>query len=166
MYCDGGEFQGLELPYRGKDVSMVVLLPKKLDGLAELERSLTAAKLTGWLKKLHSEEVAVSLPKFRMMNELRLKDVLSAMGMPLAFTAEADFSGMTGKKEEFISEVVHKSLVAVNEEGTEAAAATSVIEAKADEPRIFRADHPFVFLIRDKTSGSILFLGRVVDPQQ
>lgn len=169
-YLDGGEFQALELAYRGDDLSMVVLLPKKVDGLDDFEKSLTAAKLAGWLEKLKWTEVALALPKFRMTREFQLKDVLSAMGMSAAFSPDnADFSGMTGKKELFVSEVLHQAFVAVGEEGTEAAAATAVEAKKKEEPpepRIFRADHPFLFLIRDKSTGSILFLGRIADPQQ
>jgi len=167
-YLDGGTFEALELPYRGNDFSMVVLLPKKVDGIAKFEESLTAAQLTEWLKKLRArrQQVEVALPKFSMTREFDLKGVLSALGMSVAFSpTKADFSGMTGNKELFISEVAHKAFVSVNEEGTEAAAATGVGAAK-DEPPDFRADHPFVFLIQEKSSGSILFLGRVADPQQ
>jgi serpin B len=168
QYLDGGDFQALGLPYRGNDLSMVVLLPKKADGLAALEKSLTAAKLTECLKKLRTLEVGVILPKFRLTRDARLGQLLSAMGMPLAFRTDADFSGMTGKKELMLSEVVHKAFVEVNEEGTEAAAATAVVAqpTAARIPPTFQADHPFVFLIRDNATGSILFLGRVTDPQR
>src|SRR5262249_14537626 len=124
-YSDGGSFQALEMPYKGKELSMVVLLPKKIDGLAEFEKTLTAAKVAEWLPRLREQEVAVSLPKFKVTSEFSLKDTLAAMGMPSAFSqTKADFSGMDGTRELYISAVVHKAYVDVNEEGTEAAAAT------------------------------------------
>jgi serpin B len=166
-YFEGESFQALEMPYVGKDLSMVVLLPKKADGLADLEKTLSTDKLADWLAKLHTDEVVVALPKFKLTSQFSLKDTLSAMGMVDAFTDSADFSGIDGNKNLFISAVIHKAFVDVNEEGTEAAAATAVI-AQPTAARInpvFRADHPFLFLIRDKRSGSILFLGRVVNPK-
>jgi serpin B len=166
-YFEGDGLQGLEMPYVGKDLSMVVLLPKKADGLPDLEKTLSADRLSDWLSKLHTDEVMVALPKFKLTSQFSLKDTLSAMGMLDAFTDRADFSGMDGQKDLFISAVVHKAFVDVNEEGTEAAAATAVI-AQPTAARIspvFRADHPFIFLIRDRRSGSILFVGRVVNPK-
>ena len=170
-YLDGGTFQALEMPYVGKDLSMVVLLPKKIDGLSDLEKNLTADKLAGWLGKVHKQEVIVSLPKFKTTQMLGMKDILSAMGMPAAFTpGVADLSGIADVKEPlWISDVIHKAFIDVNEEGTEAAAATAVViatESARIEPPTpeFRADHPFVFLIRDRRSDSILFLGRMADP--
>jgi serpin B len=171
-YLDAGTFQILEMPYVGKELSMVVLLPKKLDGLADLEKSLTADRLDDWLKRLHTEDVIVTLPKFKTTGEFSLADALKSLGMKQAFDENtANFKGLNGGKEPlFISAVVHKAFVDVNEEGTEAAAATGVIIARPTaviDPKptpVFRADHPFVFLIRDRTSGSILFLGRLADP--
>jgi serpin B len=166
-YLEGDNFQALELPYAGKDLSMVVLLPKKVDGLADVEKTLTAEKLASALAKLRHEEVVVSLPRFQVTSEFSLKGTLAAMGMPLAFSDKADFSGMDGKEDLFLSAVVHKAFVDVNEEGTEAAAATGVVIAWKSLParQVFRADHPFLFLIRDRRSGSILFLGRLVKPR-
>jgi serpin B len=167
-YLDGGTFQALEMPYAGKDLSMVVLLPKKVEGLADLEKSLTPDNLAGWLKKLREREVEVALPRFKVTSEFQLKPVLSGLGMPLAFSpGKADFSGIDGSRKLFITAVVHKAFVEVNEKGTEAAAATGVV-AGADSALVtpvFRADHPFVFLIRDRRSGSVLFLGRLADPK-
>jgi serpin B len=109
------------------------------------------------------------VPKFKMTSKFNLGSVLRAMGMTAAFSRNADFSGMTGNRDLFISAVVHQAYVDVNEEGTEAAAATGVVmkltSAGPERIPIFRADHPFIFLIRDKASGSILFLGRVMNPQ-
>jgi serpin B len=168
-YLDGGSFQAVDLPYEGNDLSMVVFLPKKADGLAELEKSLTGAKLAEWLPKMKHAHVALALPKFKTTAEFELSKVLAAMGMPDAFAAgKADFSGMDGTRELFISRVVHKAFVDVDEKGTEAAAATAVImkrESAPVSPVSFRADHPFVFLIRDNRTGSVLFLGRLADPR-
>jgi serpin B len=167
-HFDGDGLQALELPYAGKDLSMVVLLPKRADGLADFEKGLTAERLAGWLRQLREQEVIVQLPRFKVTAEFRLGPTLAAMRMPLAFGDGADFSGMDGKKDQYLSEVVHKSFVDVNEEGTEAAAATAVVKAeRSGESRLtplFRADHPFVFLIRDRRSDGILFLGRVQNP--
>jgi serpin B len=166
-YYDGGSFQVLEMPYVGKDVTMVVLLPKKADGLAALEKDLTADKLAGWLGKPRKDEVNVALPKFKTTSSFELAPTLADLGMKTAFTTNADLSGIGGSKGElYLSHVVHKAFVEVNEEGTEAAAATAAVFTK-ESARVtpeFRADHPFVFLIRDVRSDSILFLGRIADP--
>jgi serpin B len=137
--------------------------------LSALESSLSLAKLDGLLRSLSSRRVEISLPKFKLTAECELQDALSALGMPVAFNpAKADFSGMTGTRELAISAVVHKAFVEVDEKGTEAAAATGVVMARASAilapPPVFRADHPFLFLIRDNRNGSILFLGRLVRP--
>ena len=160
--------QVLELPYVGNNLSMIVLLPRTIDGLSAIETALTVDNLTLWaLLPTRKREIRVTLPKCRMTSEFDLKQTLSDMGMFDAFTTKADFSGMTGTKELFISAVVHKAFVDVNEEGTEAAAATAVVmqlQSYSDPPPEFRADHPFLFLIRHNPSGSILFLGRVINP--
>jgi serpin B len=166
-YLDAPGLQLLEMPYAGKELSMVVLLPKKADGLAALEKDLTVANLERWLKGAREQKVAVSLPRFKLTAEFDLNKVLSEMGMPSAFGPSADFSGMGGSKGElYLSAVVHKAFVDVNEQGTEAAAATAVVVDARSAPvvPVFRADHPFVFLIRDKRSGSVLFLGRLASP--
>ncbi len=167
-YFEGDNFQALELPYVGGTLSMVVLLPKKADGLAEFEHSLTAQNLSTWLPQLQQHEVVVTLPKFKVTAALTLNEALSRLGMPLAFSAAADFSGTSEEEALYISAVIHQAYVKVNEEGTEAAAATAGVMRNLSAslpPAIFRADHPFVFLIRDNSSGSILFLGRLVQPQ-
>lgn len=168
-YYDEASIQALELPYKGNTLAMVILLPKTKDGLGQLESSLTSPKLEGWLTKLASRRVDVSLPKFKLNAECELKDSLSELGMPVAFQrGEADFSGITGTRDLAISAVVHKAFVEVEETGTEAAAATGVVFARtaaiAQSPVIFRADHPFFFLIRDVETGTILFLGRLIRP--
>jgi serpin B len=166
-YFKGDTFAALELPYEKHDLSMIVLLPNEADGLPALEKRLTTANLTQWLGKLSDHQVDVTLPKFKLTSEFLLEDVLSKMGMPIAFDGrKADFSGMTTQERLFISHVIHKAFVDVNEAGTEAAAATAVLMERlsAPPPATFRADHPFVYLIRDRRTGSILFLGRVTNP--
>jgi serpin B len=167
-YMKGDDFQALELPYQAKDVSMVVFLPDKVDGLAAFEKRLMEPQLKQWLGQLRSQEVQVALPRFKLTAEFNLNKTLEALGMRQAFAAgRADFSGISGSgRNLFIQAVVHKAFVDVNEEGTEAAAATGVAIALTALPQstVFRADHPFVFLIRDNRSGSILFMGRMSRP--
>jgi len=168
-FNDFGNFSAIELPYEGNDLSMIVFLPKEVDGLTELERNLTDDNVRNWINKLLSlskREIVVSLPRFTTTCEFELSEVLSDMGMPSAFSLPpADFSKITGRKDLFISNVIHKAFIDVNEEGTEAAAATAVIIKKGlSKTLTFRADHPFVFLIYENKTGSILFIGRIVDP--
>lgn len=168
-YAENDDMQVLELPYRGQKVSMFVLLPKKTDGLADLEKGLSTNKLKQWVSEVKMRMVDVSLPKFKTTSSFRLDKALAAMGMPLAFSGNADFSGMTGNRELFISAVIHKAFVDVTERGTEAAAATAVMMARAARPQknpVFRADHPFLFLIRDNRTGTVLFLGRLMNPRE
>jgi serpin B len=159
----------IELPYKGDALSMLVLLPAKLDGLAATEKQLTPAKLTEWTAGLAQPEVMVWLPKFTFTSEFKLNEALSKLGMPSAFVpSDADFSGMTGNRDLYISAALHKAFVDVNEEGTEAAAATGMVAGVTSaplDPPTFRADHPFVFVIRDNGTGSFLFVGRVMDPR-
>jgi len=168
-YAETDELQLLELPYKGSELSMIVLLPKQVEGLAEVEESLTAEKITVRLGEMYKRKVQVYLPRFKLTwGAFELKDVFKRMGMAEPFSPGADFSGMTGNKELFISNIVHKAFVEVNEEGTEAAAATGVVMGRTAvvEVPVFRADHPFVFIIRDNRSGGILFMGRVADPAE
>ena len=168
-YMETEDFQALDLPYVDDELSMVILLPKESDGLPEFEQGLAIENLSAWLGELREREVIVSVPKFKMTSRFGLASVLKSMGMMDAFSPGiADFSGMNGKKNLFISAIIHQAYVDVNEEGTEAAAATAVTFkvtsiGPAQTP-VFRADHPFLFLIRDNLSGSILFIGRVADP--
>jgi len=164
-YGQDGSLQVLELPYAGEDLSMVVLLPREPGGLGKLETALTAENLDRWTRRLWETEVEVFLPRFEVTLPFRLDDTLKSMGMIDAFSAKADFSGMAGGPLG-IAAVLHKAFVKVDEEGTEAAAATAVVALRAAPvpPPAFRADHPFLFLIRENATGSILFLGRVVNP--
>lgn len=169
-YAESDQVQVLDLQYAGGEISMAVLLPREKDGLAELERGLTLEQLSGWLSGLGEQKVLVQLPKFKLTSQFELRKTLGAMGMTDAFSDRADFSGIDGKKDLFISAVIHKAFVDVGEEGTEAAAATAVaigvtaIARPAPVPE-FRADHPFMFLIRHMPSNTILFLGRVANPK-
>jgi len=171
-YTETEQVQVLEMPYAEGDLAMDVLLPRRADGLEDLERSLSAETLNGWLETLRYREVNVFLPRFQMTSQFDLTKVLQSMGMAKAFSpGGADFTGMSTSEELCLSAVVHKAFVDVNEEGTEAAAATGIaIRATAlpvAEPvPVFRADHPFLFLIRDRKTNSILFLGRVTDPAE
>lgn len=169
-YMEDKDFQALELPYVDDELSMIIFLPKKVDGLAEFEKKLTHENLTKWQARLRKREVIVAVPKFKLTSQFSLAAVLSAMGMGNAFSAGADFSGINGRRDLFISAVIHKAYVDVNEEGTEAAAATAVTmkltSVMPQRPTVFRADHPFLFLIRDNQSRSILFLGRLTNPKQ
>jgi len=160
--------QVLELPYAGHDLSMIVLLPDRRDGIAALEDALTVEKLTRWIDDLRPVEVEVHLPRFTLNCQFGLGGALKAMGMADAFGNAADFSGMDGTKSLYISAIIHQASVDVNEEGTEAAAATAVVmklKALPLPPPVFRADHPFVFLIRENQTGSILFIGRMANPK-
>jgi RNA polymerase sigma factor (sigma-70 family) len=166
-YMRGDGFQALELPYKGEELAMVVLLPDRKSSLAVLEKKLDPKVLGSAMKKLREQKVIVAFPKFKMEWRLDLKKTLVEMGMVDAFGGAADFSGMTGTRDLYISKVIHKAFVAVDEKGTEAAAATAVVMGQNSIPRhpYFIADRPFVFLIRDRKTGSILFLGRVINPK-
>jgi len=168
-YAEGEDWQALEMRYAKSTLAMDVILPRAVDGLDKLEGKLTTTWLGDTLKSIKSEEVIVSLPRFKATLGFDLTKTLAEMGMAKAFTPDADFSRMSGGERLMISVVVHKAFVDVNEQGTEAAAATGVgIKLTAApvraEPKVFNADHPFLVLIRDTATGSVLFLGRVTNP--
>lgn len=175
-YAEDPQLQVLGMPYKGKELSMVVLLPKSKDGLPALEAALTKDKLDAHVAALKEGEVIVTFPKFKLETGYSLADTLKSMGMTLAFarcgavSSCADFSGILDPEQDKLSIdfVAHKAFVEVNEEGTEAAAATSVeMFGPTSLPPpvpVFRADHPFIFLIRDDRSGAVLFLGRFSKP--
>ncbi|MFC1859279.1 serpin family protein [Thermodesulfobacteriota bacterium] len=171
-YLETRDFQGLSLPYKGHDLEMTIFLPKKPDGLPAFEKKLTLKNLNKWMGQFKPHDVEITLPKFQFSFTVGLGDILQAIGMKLAFEwPGADFSGMTTGKELVISEVLHKAFVAVDEDGTEAAAATAVLMALGApfieniEPKIFKADHPFLFIIRHQKTGAILFMGRLTHPE-
>jgi serpin B len=153
----------LKIPFEGGNRSMVIFLPSAKDGLPHLERGLSVEKINGWLAEMRDQEVGIYLPRFRADSRFYLKETLAAMGMPAAFSSErADFSGMTGWKGLFIDQVIHQARIEVDEAGAEAAAGSAVVLKKG--PPAFVADHPFLYLIRNDQTGSILFMGRVKDP--
>ena len=161
----------LELPYSGGGLSMVILLPRTRDGLPALEQQLGEAALSRWLAALDqagSQELDVTLPRFKLAFSAELTKSLAQLGVVTAFVpGGADFSPIDGGRDLYVSTVIHKAFVDVNEEGTEAAAATGIgiKSAAVQMSRSFRVDHPFLFLIRDTSTGSLLFLGRIVDPR-
>lgn len=168
-YAETDDLQVLEMPYaheNGAGLSMLVILPDEIEAA---EESLDAQKIDDLRQSLTERRVNVYFPKFSLETTYPLAGTLAAMGMPTAFADAADLSGMDGTQNLFVSRVVHKAFVDVNEEGTEAAAATGVIinlktSLEGDETPTFRADHPFIFAILDNDTGTILFMGRVVDP--
>jgi serpin B len=169
-YTETPSAQILEMRYAGTGMAFDVLLPKTDTGLPDLQKSLTVENLTGWLGNLTDRNVEVSLPKFRVESAFSLRQALSAMGMRAAFTDQADFSGIDPKRGLAISAAVHKAFVDMSEQGTEAAAATGLaVHATAmrrpEPPVVFRADHPFVFLIRDTRTEVVLFIGRLTNPR-
>jgi len=167
LYADLDSLQALQLQYRGKLLSMLILLPRAPYNLERLEAHISSNALERWRSFIRPREVRVFLPKFSMTQEFRVDKVLMSMGMVDAFMpSKADFSGMTPDPNPiFIGAVFQKAFVEVEEKGTKAAAATAVKLTRAvDLLSVFRADHPFLFLIQDDGSGSVLFMGRVADP--
>lgn len=167
-YAETDGLQILEMPYEGEKLSMLVLLPKN-DDLKHLEDSLTLERLNEWKTQLKGQSVEVFVPKFTFTTRYSLNENLKELGMPMAFSDAADFSGIDGTRSLSIQIVVHQAFIDVNEEGTEAAAATGVTFGPTAMPPpasvpIFRADHPFIFIIQERETGNILFFGRVIDP--
>ncbi len=167
LYGEGDGYQAVVLPYDGHELAMAILLPDS--GTFEaFEDALSAEAVGRMLSNLMLQEIELTMPKFEFESAFSLVGALSTMGMADAFTSKADFSGMTGNRDLSIDEVIHKSFVSVDEEGTEAAAATAVImkmtAALPEEPVKMILDRPFIFLIRDVQTGAILFVGRVADP--
>ena len=162
-YGEGPGWKAAELPYLGDQLSMVVIVP---DHLASFERSLDGAQLAGISGGLHEPLVSIQMPTFTFRRQFSLAGELSAMGMPLAFTTGADFSGMTTTEPLQLSGVFHQAFIAVDQHGTEAAAATAVVAEATSAPAgaSLVVDRPFLFAIRDRHTGAILFLGRVTDP--
>jgi len=165
-YTEGDGYQAVELLYDGGELSMVILLPAP-GQFEAFEGALDAQQVDGIIDRLEQRQVALTMPKFEFESSFGLKEALAEMGMPVAFSESADFSGMTGNRDLFIADVIHKAFVSVDEAGTEAAAATAVVmtlTAVPDTPVEVTVDHPFVFLIRDIETDTILFVGRIVNP--
>lgn len=158
--------QVLQMNYIGDDLSLVVLLPAQKDSLQNFEDKLSCELIETWLCEVEEKKVEIYIPKFKNTSEFELKNTLVKMGMKEPFLKSADFSGMSKKKDLFISKIIHKAFVDINEEGTEAAAATAVIMTRYSAELIpeFNANHPFIYFIRDNQSGTILFIGRYKKP--
>ncbi|HSU67300.1 MAG TPA: serpin family protein [Tepidisphaeraceae bacterium] len=169
-YAEDADVQVLDMTYGNDDLAMRIYLPRKADGLPAFEKSLTVERMARLAGHMQQQEVLVSLPRFKVESSFNLGDVLQAMGMKLPFDAmHADFSGMSTTEPFFISLIVHKAYVNVDEEGTEAAAATGIVMRLGAvlvrvEPKVFRADHPFIFSIVHRKTGAILFMGRLARP--
>jgi serpin B len=166
-YAEANDLQVLEMPYGGEGLSMVILLPRRLADLDRVERALPT-QMTGWLQDMKTRQVLVFVPRFKLTYQVSLAETLKAMGMAEAFSGQADFSAMAEGRDLSLSAVLHKAFVSVDEQGTEAAAATGAVVQLTSmapaKPVVFCANHPFLFLIRDKVSGAILFMGRFSDP--
>jgi serpin B len=171
-YNEEKNLQILEMDYLGDNLSMIILLPIEKDGISLIEKEITAEKLKNWRDKIDERRVAVTMPRFKIGYSLDLAQSLETLGMKEAFSqTDADFSGLSDSGKLYINMVMHFAYIDVDEKGTEAAAvtitggATPVGIFQIPEPIVFKADHPFLFLIRDKSNGSILFIGRVMDPR-
>jgi serpin B len=158
--------QMIELPYKGDRLSMLVLLPSEKNKISKLEEQLSVNNLNQWKSQMSETMAEVYLPKFAADTDYDLKSILQDMGMDIPFDKEkADLSGIAPYPGIYIDTAVHKAAVEVNELGTEAAAATGAMaKLQSGPPFTFRADHPFVYMIEDKSTGQILFMGRVMDP--
>ena len=169
-YIKGNGYQAVELPYNGNTAAMDIIMPDQ-GNFQNFESTLDAQKINEIFNSMQSTPIALGLPKFTFTTNFSLSDQLKSLGMTDAFDSnKADFSGMTGNHDLFISDVIHKAYVAVDEKGTEAAAATAVIMEAMSAPMQQKVhlviDHPFIFIIRDLKSGQILFVGRVLNPAQ
>ena len=164
---DDSECQVLELPYSGQDHSMIIILPTQRDGIERLEETLTDEKFARWITLLKNVTTEVAIPKFRLTQQFELNQILPQLGIKDLFEAgKADLSGISPFEDLYVSHIIHKAHVEVNEEGTEAAAASGVVMQKRslDLHPVFYADHPFIFVIYQKSSSSVLFLGKVIKP--
>jgi len=175
QYMENNDFQAIRMPYKGNTLYMEVYLPNKKDGMSDFEKLFTSENYEKWNNNFKSEEVYLTFPKYKLTCDFSLGKIFEEkMGMKTAFSDDADFYGMVEKKEKGlkISKVIHKAFIDVSEKGTEAAAATAVIMTivtsslnQYENPiKYFNADHPFIFMIKDKATGSILFMGKVMKP--
>lgn len=167
-YIDDQDLEILELPYAGNTLSMVVLLPAVVDGLTKIEEQLTQANLQRWVEKLiesEEREIFVSLPRLQFTQKLNLTKTLEALGVSSLFDEkDSDLSGMTGGRDFYVSGINQTAAIEVDEQGAEAVAATQVTIKTKAKPLSFTANHPFIFFIRENRTGSILFIGRMVNP--
>ncbi|MEK7316448.1 MAG: serpin family protein [Candidatus Eisenbacteria bacterium] len=171
-HAENLSLQVLELPYSGDSLALLIILPRDADGIGALEQELDPDSLADWESRMERVSARLTLPRFTIEGEIELAEALAAMGMGDAFTVGADFSGISHERPLFISAIYHKAFVAVDEYGTEATAATALVHTRGGNGAVvpqrqvtFTADHPFLFLIRHRPSGAILFMGRLVDPR-
>jgi serpin B len=162
-YTKGTGYQAVELAYDGDEIAMDIIMPDA-GKFASFESAMTADKISAIISSLKAGDLQLNMPKFHFDSSFGLKDALASLGMPIAFTEQADFSGITGKPDFLIQDVVHKAYVAVDEAGTEAAAASGVVIGVASMPTSMVVDQPFILLIRDIKTGSIIFVGRMLNP--
>ena len=164
-YAEGDNYQAVELQYDGRELSMIIIKPREGE-FEEFEKSFDDTVLQNIVRQLGVHDVTLTMPKFKYESSFGLKEALGALGMGIAFTENADFSGMNGKRDLLIQDVLHKAFVSVDEAGTEAAAATAVIVGTTSmpEPAEMQVNSPFIYLIRDNATGTLLFVGRVLDP--
>jgi serpin B len=168
-YFEEDDLQVIELPYKGEDISMMILLPKQ-GNLKELEGNITPESLERYRNEMQREKVKIFLPSFKLETQYSMSQDLADMGMPKAFTPDAEFTGMSEASGDklFISNIIHKAFVELDEVGTEAAAATGVTMEITAMPTqtvpIFDADHPFIFMIQDGDTGNVLFMGKLENP--
>jgi len=166
-YYENESVQAIDLPYAGNNYSMLIILPRQSTSVDELIKNISPEFLRNIINGLSEEELTVSIPKYKLSTGYQLKKVLSDMGMPQPFTDEADFSRMSATNDLKISDVFHKAFIEVDEEGTEAAAATAVVlmmKSVFGGEKFFTANRPYLFILREKNTGSILFLGKMADP--
>jgi serpin B len=166
-YFGDGDVMVVDLPYGGKAFSMTIVLPRSAGGVDSVATALTQERWNGWMAGLNTRSLAVCMPKFTVTYQLTMNEALTALGMPSAFcgSTQVDFTRLSPTQPVCISEVKHKAFVDVNEEGTEAAAVTSVeIRVVSIGPLVVVVDHPFLFVIRERLSGTILFIGRIMKP--
>jgi serpin B len=169
-YFEDARLKAIEIPYKDNKASMIIFLPVKDNGIADMAGAMEAGYYQEIMNSLQFNNVRLSFPKFKATSRFNLAQTLAAMGMPLAFSpGGADFSGMTGFRNLYISDVIHQAFINVDEKGTEAAAATAVVGRSmaampSPDVKYFIADHPFVFMIIDNTTGSVLFMGAMMNP--
>jgi len=167
-YYEDEEIQATSIPYRDNRMSLMVILPRSFEGWRMISQVINLERINLVISEMETREVQLALPKFRSELQINLRHELTSMGMGTAFSRDADLSGMTGEKNLYVDEVIHKAFIEVNEKGTEAAAATAgIIGLKSslrEDPVRFNADHPFIFFLLDRQTGCIIFSGRLVKP--
>jgi serpin B len=167
-YYEDEEIQAISLPYKDSRMALVVILPRSIEGWRMISQVISYERINLVTSEMRTREVQLALPKFTSVLQINLRQELTAMGMGTAFSRHADLSGMTGEKNLFVDEVIHKAFIEVDEQGTEATAATAAIiglkSSLRDEPVTMNADHPFVFFLLDQQTGCIIFTGRLVKP--